>query len=126
MKERPELEMLCFIGMGNNAKLAKDTLIHEGYQAMPRGTQFSDKYRFKWTQTAGEINFMKFVEGRHICNHFSNSKIFTNKIQTLDMLELLNRSLKSGELQSDVYQGIESFMPDTYRLDIVADLVRFL
>ena len=69
---------------------------------------------------------MKFVEGRHICNHFSNSKVFTNKIQTLDMLELLNRSLKSGELQSDIFQGIESFMPDTYRLDIVADLVRFL
>ena len=93
---------------------------------MARGTQFSDKYRFKWTQTAGEINFMKFVEGKHICNHFSNSKVFTNKIQTLDMLELLNRSLKNKEVQSNIYSGIEGFMPDTYRLDVVSDLIQFL
>ena len=93
---------------------------------MPRGTQFSDAYRFKWTQTAGEINFMKFVEGRHICNHFSNSKIFTNKIQTFEMLELLNRKLKNKEIESAIYQGIEGFMPETYRLDVVADLIQFL
>ena len=121
-----DLEKLCFIGMGNNAKLAKDTLINQGYQAMARGTQFSDKYRFKWTQTAGEINFMKFVEGKHICNHFSNSKIFTNKIQTFEMLELLNRQLKNGATKSELYQSIDQFMPETYRLDVVADLMQFL
>ena len=93
---------------------------------MPRGTQFSDKYRFKWTQTAGEINYMKFVEGRHICNHFSNSKVFTNKIQTLEMLEVLNRSLKNKEIVSNIYTGIDGFMPDTYRLDVVSDLIQFL
>ena len=93
---------------------------------MPRGTQFSDKYRFKWTQTAGEINYMKFVEGKHICNHFSNSKVFTNKIQTLEMLELLNRQLKNNTIQSTIYTGIDGFMPDTYRLDVVSDLVQFL
>ena len=55
-------------------------MIGLGYQTMARGTQFSDKYRFKWTQTAGEINYMNFREGIHICNHFSNSKVFTDKI----------------------------------------------
>ena len=93
---------------------------------MARGTQFSDKFRFKWTQTAGEINFMKFVEGRHICNHFSNSKVFTNKIQTFEILEQLNRSLKNKEIESAIYTGIDGFMPETYRLDVVADLMQFL
>ena len=50
----------CFIGIGNNPRLAKDALIQQGYQCMARGTQFSDKYRFKWVQTPGEINYMKF------------------------------------------------------------------
>ena len=34
----PELEKLCFIGQGNNAKLARETLVGHGYQAMARGT----------------------------------------------------------------------------------------
>ena len=70
----------CFIGLGNNPKLPKEALIKLGYQALSRGMQFSEKYRFKWVQTPGEINYMKFIEGRHIVNHFSNSRIFTNKI----------------------------------------------
>lgn len=57
---------------------------------MPHGTQFSNEYRFKWTQTSMEINFMHFQEGTHIVNHFSNSnKVFTNKIATLDTIQEL-------------------------------------
>ena len=93
---------------------------------MARGTQFSVKYRFKWTQTAGEINFMTFKEGIHICNHFSNSKVFTDKIQTLEILEILHRSLKNKEVTSEFYQGIEDFNPVTFRLDMVSDLIQFL
>lgn len=80
---------MCFVGCGNNPKLAKDALVLSGFKEMPKGMQFSDKFRFKWTQTSSEINYMKFKEGQHIVNHISNSKIFTNKISTLEILELL-------------------------------------
>jgi hypothetical protein len=43
-----ELEKLSFFGAGNNSKLAKDTLVNLGFQVMPHGMQFNEKYRFKW------------------------------------------------------------------------------
>ena len=69
---------------------------------------------------------MTFKEGIHICNHFSNSKVFTDKIQTLEILEILHRSLKNKEVTSEFYQGIEDFNPLTFRLDMVSDLIQFL
>ena len=88
--------------------------------------QFSDKFRFKWVQAAGEVNYMKFVEGRHIVNHISNSKIFTNKIESMEMLADLNRSLQSGAIASPLYGTTDPFLPQTFRLDVVADFVNFL
>ena len=93
---------------------------------MSRGMQFSDKFRFKWVQAAGEVNYMKFVEGRHIVNHISNSKIFTNKIESMEMLADLNRSLQSGAIASPLYGTTDLFLPQTFRLDVVADFVNFL
>lgn len=83
-KELKCFEKLAFFGGGNNPGLAKDALIDQGFKVMPHGMQFSDTYRFKWVQTPAEINYMKFVEGRHIVNHFSNANFLTRKIQTLD------------------------------------------
>ena len=103
----PPLPKEMFMGWGNNPKLAREALIQRGYQAMAKGMQFSDKYRFKWVQTAGEINYMKFVEGKHIVNHISNSKIFTNKIECMEMLAALNRSMQSGHIQSTIYQNTD-------------------
>mmetsp|Transcript_26362 Transcript_26362/g.35213 ORF Transcript_26362/g.35213 Transcript_26362/m.35213 type:complete len:142 (+) Transcript_26362:1022-1447(+) len=88
--------------------------------------QFSDKFRFKWVQTPGEVNYMKFVEGKHIVNHISNSKIFTNKIPCMELLADLNRSLESGHIESSIYRSTNEFLTPTYRLDIVADFVNFL
>ena len=88
--------------------------------------QFTEKFRFKWVQTAGEINYMKFAEGKHIVNHFSNSKIFTNKIECLEMLAALNRSMQSGHVSSTIFNNTDEFLPQTFRLDIVADFVNFL
>ena len=93
---------------------------------MGRGMQFSDKFRFKWVQTAAEVNFIKFVEGRNIVNHFANAKIFTDKVLCIELLESLNRSLLSARIKSDIYQETKQFLPETYRLDQVADLVSFL
>ena len=88
--------------------------------------QFSDKFRFKWVQTAGEVNYMKFVEGKHIVNHISNSKIFTNKIPCMELLADLDRNLKSGHIRSNIYSTTDEFLTPTYRLDSVADFVNFL
>ena len=99
----PPLPRDCFIGLGNNPKLPKDALIQRGYQTMTRGMQFSDKFRFKWVQTASEINYMKFVEGKHVVNHISNSKVFTNKIECMEMLAGLNRNMKSGHITSSIF-----------------------
>ena len=89
----PPLSKDCFIGLGNNAILPKSALVELGYAPMSKGTSFSDKYRFKWVQTAREINYMKFAEGKHIVNHFSNSNIFTNKVECMEMLADLNRNM---------------------------------
>lgn len=86
--------------------------------------QFSDKYRYKWTQTSSEINYMKFREGEHIVNHISNARIFTTKITTLEILEQVKIALENGELNSTL--RLSDFFPETYRLDIAADLVKFL
>lgn len=86
---------------------------------------FSDKFRFKWTQTSSEINYLKLKEGQHIVNHISNSKIFTNKISTLDTLQNIKFMLQNGDIKSEI-KSLDSFFPETYRLDVVADLVKFL
>lgn len=91
---------------------------------MARGMQFSDKYRFKWTQTVQEVNFAKFKEGVHMVNHIANSRIFTNKISTIETLQQLAISIGKQEIQS--FLKVEEFFPETYRLDVVADLVSFL
>lgn len=72
---------------------------------------------------------MKFVEGRHICNHFSNVNFLTRKIQTLEQIESLSlamRSKASDQPLSKLFSGVKEFVPATFRLDVVADLVNFL
>lgn len=69
---------------------------------------------------------MRFQEGKHIANHFSNSRIFTNKAFCLANLEKLNRSLQFGDIKSTFYKSISEFTPATFRLDNVADLYAFL
>lgn len=93
---------MCYVGLGNNQVIVKDSLIERGYKEMSRGMQFSDKYRFRWVQTVGEVNFMKFKEGIHLVNHISNAKIFTNKISTLETLEELKIALEKGTFKSDM------------------------
>ena len=54
---------------------------------------------------------MKFIEGKHIVNHISNSKIFTNKIESMEMLANVNRSLQCGDITSEIYQTTDQFLP---------------
>ena len=62
-----------------------------------------------------------------MCNHISNSnKVFTNKIATIEVLEDLQYKLRNGILKSDIIDGTQNFVPETYRLDMVAELHQFL
>jgi len=55
----------CFVGQGNNDALIRRTLVDNlGFKLMARGMMFSNDYKFKWTQTSMEINYMHFKEGR--------------------------------------------------------------
>ena len=117
----------CFIGEGNNASLAKETLAGLGFRVMPRGMLFSNEYRFKWTQTSMEVNYMHFKEGVHIANHISNAnKVFTNKIATLETVANLQLNLQNGQVKTDMYKSVREFAPETYRLDVVSNLYQFL
>lgn len=122
--EVQEQQLTYFLGKGNNPALAKDSLINRGYIQLPKGMNWSDNYRFKWVQTPQEVNFMRFIEGTHIVNHISNCWIFTNKITTLDTIENLKISLKSGEIVTPLHP--DQFFPETYKLNFAPDLVKFL
>lgn len=104
--------------------MVRDALSQYGFKEMAKGMQFSDKYRYKWTQTSSEVNYMKFKEGEHIVNHISNARIFTTKISTLEILEQLKIAIENGEIKSSM--KLAEFFTETYRLDIAADLVKFL
>jgi len=70
---------------------------------------------------------MNFKEGVHLANHMSNAnKVFTNKIATLETLEVLKLNLQNGVLKSELFKSIKEFTPETYRLDMVSDLHMFL
>ena len=87
--EPPHLVAEAYVGLGNNPKLARDALRDRDYSLMAK----ADRYRFKWVQTASEINFSKFIEGQHVANHLANSAVFTSKLSCIDVLADLNRSL---------------------------------
>lgn len=127
-KKSSNLTHQCFVGNGNNDAMVRRTLVDNlGFKLMGRGMQFSNEYRFKWTQTSMEINYMHFKEGSQICNHISNSnRVFTNKIATIQVLEDLQYKLKNGILTSKLIDGTQNFVPETYRLDMVAELHQFL
>ena len=93
---------------------------------MAKGMQFSDKFRFKWVQAPGEVNYNKFVEGKHIVNHISNSKILNNKIRCMGILDELNLALQSEEICSEFFRSTDEFLPVTFRLDNFAGLIKFL
>jgi hypothetical protein len=113
----------CFVGQGNNERLVKESLTNLGFKLLPRGMLFSNDYRFKWTQTSMEVNYMTFKEGVHIANHISNSnKVFTSKISLLETIEDIKLNLQTGILKSDMIKSIADFVPETYRLDVVSDL----
>mmetsp|Transcript_2868 Transcript_2868/g.4451 ORF Transcript_2868/g.4451 Transcript_2868/m.4451 type:complete len:243 (-) Transcript_2868:679-1407(-) len=98
-----------------------------GFRSLPRGMLFSNDYRVKWTQTSMEINYMHFKEGYHLANHISNAvKVLTSKIATLQVLDSLRFNLQEGLVKSDLFKASSEFFPETYRLDVVADLMAFL
>jgi hypothetical protein len=55
-----------------------------------------------------------------------NTKVFTNKISTIDTLDDIENSFKSGSLKSEIFESVRDFFPETYRLNHSADLIKFI
>jgi len=123
-EEKEEENTSFFVGRGNNNAVVKDALIENGLSQLPKGMDWSDKYRFKWVQTPQEVNFMRTLEGKHIVNHISNCWIFTNKVTTMETIENLGYSVKNGDIETSFKP--ENFFPETYKLGHAPDLVKFL
>ena len=127
VEEKKMVHWQAFVGQGNNERLVKQVLTEQnGFKMLARGMMFSNEYRLKWTQTSMEINYMQFKEGTHLCNHIANAtKLLCNKIALIQVLEGLKVSMELGLIKSELYPEI-SFAPETYRLDVAADLNVFL
>jgi len=115
---------VCYVGKGNNDELVRSVLVDNlGFKLLGKGMQFSNNFRFRWTQTSSEVNYMNFVEGKHIVNHISNSsKILTNKLSTLEVLNELKNNMYIEQVKSEIFKSTDEFVPETYRLDVASDL----
>lgn len=83
---------------------------------------FSSNYYFKWVQTHNEINFFTFKEGQQIVCHIPNINIYTTKtglLKTIKDYEAIN-------LQQEQVPFSNSFLPPTFRLDVLSDEIQFV
>jgi len=108
-----------FIGKGNNDKLVKSYFSKENYQLLDSKMTFTDKFDIKWVQTTGEIDFLKFKERSQMVNHIPNINVIASK-------NGLIQTLKNYESQNSSEISIDDFMPDSYRLDVLEDEVKFV
>ena len=51
----------------------------------------SEFVRLRWTLKPSEVNWKQFIEGKHMANHFSNSKILTEKFNLFETVNNLNK-----------------------------------
>lgn len=57
---------------------------------MPRNYNFSTEFKFKWVQTAHEVDFHTFKEGLQLVNHITNiHKAFTTKKSLSDAADAI-------------------------------------
>jgi len=109
-----------FIGKGSHLKLVRNYFSDaEKYHILPEKEQFSSHYFLKWVQTAGEIHYFSFREGKQLVNHIPNmSSMLTTKSALLKTLrEHVVRVLDKESLRLD----LNIFVPKTYRLDVMSD-----
>jgi hypothetical protein len=75
-----------FIGKGSHLKLVRNYFKDSGkYHILLEKEQFSNHYFLKWVQTAGEIHYFSFKEGKQLVNHIPNMSILTNKSTLLKL-----------------------------------------
>ena len=114
-----------FVGKGNNSKLVSEYFKEkEGYVLMPEKEQFSPHFYFKWVQSTGEIDFYSFKEGTQCVNHIPNIGVITKKLELLNTLSELQ--LELTEKKVPLSPTIDSFMPRTFRLDVMSDEIDFV
>ena len=114
-----------FVGKGNNSKLVSNYFKEkENYDLMGDKEQFSPHFFYKWVQSTGEIDFYSFKEGTQIVNHIPNICVITHKLDLLKTLKELE--LELGQQGKKMVPSVDSFIPKTYRLDVMSDEIDFL
>ena len=103
-----------FVNKSNGWDMVVDALRRRGWSQLPFKNNFSNAFELKWVERRSQIDFGAFREGEQLVNHIPNNDVMTSKSNLISLLADLS---SDGE---DV-----SFFPQSYRLDIAADRLRF-
>eukprot|EP00357_Protocruzia_adherens_P016339 CAMPEP_0115017808 /NCGR_PEP_ID=MMETSP0216-20121206/28364_1 /TAXON_ID=223996 /ORGANISM="Protocruzia adherens, Strain Boccale" /LENGTH=753 /DNA_ID=CAMNT_0002388749 /DNA_START=129 /DNA_END=2390 /DNA_ORIENTATION=+ len=122
--EEENFNEVCYIGPGNNNRIVRDALIMRGFKELPKEYKFSSKFRFRWVQTHGEINYHEFIEDKNIVNHIPNNSVISTKTGLLETMETLEFMIDSGKFETSL--KVADFFPYTLRFDRVSDAWKFL
>ena len=120
-ESKKEEQKNFYLGPGNNNRLARDSLLQRGLVELPKGYAFSQKYKYRWTQTHSEVNFMQFKEGEQIVNHIPQT------IKLLSSKSALHKNLENLLGLGSTAEGLEikSFYPESYLINQPSDFMKF-
>lgn len=94
-------------------------------------------FSLKWVETRQHVDFKNFREGEQLVNRFPNIQLLTTKISLLENLRsycklyrylmfhinIINLSL---QWRFNFRQNLDSFVPETYRMDVTSEREEYL
>ena len=110
------------IGKGNNYELIKQYFeLNTQHTVLPMDSPEKNFY-FKWNQSIAGIDYPSFKPGKQIVNHILNiRKILGTKSGLAFTLHKQRYAIWQKFKVS-----LEDFYPETYRLNVLADLIKFV
>ncbi|CAH1775899.1 unnamed protein product [Owenia fusiformis] len=113
-------EPTFYIGGGNGNPLIEGPLVEMGWKRIT--DKYSETFKLKWVECKSTINYSAFREGDQLVNHIPNCNLLTNKMGLLNSLQEYERT-KVGRGPK---LKMNSFVPETYKLDRKADVEAFI
>lgn len=102
---------------GNAAPLVEKALLQKGWLQLEDRSSFS--FTLKWVEIKNHIDFKNFRAGEQMVNHFPNINLLTTKIGLLE-------SLRGYSKIHRPHLRMDSFVPQTYRMDVPNEKEEFL
>lgn len=110
------VQRVAYIGSGNNRSIVRSILLKNNIDTTDK--TYSNDYLIRWVQLVSDIDYLSFKENKQMANHISNiMQIYANKKYLVIILEDYTRK---------VGLGLDQIIPKTYRLDNMADQIRFI